>query len=70
MPPGNDDTSFFRALARGLGLGNFLKYKTIDIRERVESALLTGDLILVLDEAQRLWGDRNQRYAHTAGSTG
>ena len=64
VPPGADDTSFFRALARGLGLGSFLKYKTIDIRERVESVLLTGDLILVLDEAQRLWPDRNQRYAH------
>jgi hypothetical protein len=62
VPPGNDDTSFFRALARGLGLGNFLKYKTGDIRERVESVLLTGDLILVLDEAQRLWPQMNQRY--------
>jgi hypothetical protein len=66
VPPGNDDTSFFRALARGLGLGNFLKYKAIDIRERVESVLLTGDLLLVLDEAQRLWPECWQRYARPA----
>lgn len=64
VPPGSDDTSFYRALARGLGIGNFLKYKAIDIRERVESVLLSGDLILVLDEAQRLWPERSQRYAH------
>jgi hypothetical protein len=66
VPTGNDDTSFFRALARGLGLGNFLKYKAIDIRERVESVLLTGDLLLVLDEAQRLWPECWQRYARPA----
>lgn len=66
VPSGNDDTSFFRALARGLGLGNFLKYKTIDIRERVESVLLSGDLALVLDEAQRLWPECWQRYARPA----
>jgi hypothetical protein len=42
-------------MARGLGLGNFLNYKVVQIRERVESVLLTGDLVLVLDEAHRLW---------------
>jgi hypothetical protein len=62
VPPSNDDATFFRALARGLGLGNFLKYKVAEIRERVESVLLTGDLLLVLDEAQRLWPQRNLRY--------
>ena len=62
VPPSNDDATFFRALARGLGLGNFLQYKVTDIRERVESVLLTGDLILVLDEAHRLWPQRNLRY--------
>jgi len=62
IPATNDDASFFRALARGLGLGNFLKYKVAEIRERVESVLLAGDLLLVLDEAQRLWPQRNLRY--------
>lgn len=62
VPAGNDDATFFRTIARGLGLGNFLKYKAADIRERVESVLLTGDILLVLDEAQRLWPQRNIRY--------
>ncbi|HEV2453098.1 MAG TPA: ATP-binding protein [Verrucomicrobiae bacterium] len=62
VPPGNDEVGFFRALARGLGLGNFLKYKSCDIRDRVESVLLTRDILLVLDEAQRLWPQRNLRY--------
>lgn len=62
VPTGNDDTGFFRALARGLCIGQFLQYKATDIRERVESVLLTGDLVLVLDEAQRLWPQRNLRY--------
>ncbi len=62
IPATNDDASFFRAMARGLGLGNFLKYKVTEIRERVESVLLAGDLILVADEAQRLWPQRNLRY--------
>ena len=62
VPPGNDDASFFRALARGLGLGNFLNYKVVEIRERVESVLRAGDIVLVMDEAQRLWPQRNLRY--------
>ena len=62
VPPGNDDAAFFRALARSLGLGNFLNYKVVQIRERVESVLLTGDILLCLDEAQRLWPQCNLRY--------
>ena len=50
VPPGNDDASFFRALARGLGLGSFLNYKVVEIRERVESVLREGDIVLVMDE--------------------
>jgi hypothetical protein len=62
VPPSNDEASFFRALARGLGLGNFLQYKVTEIRERVESVLLTGDILLVLDEGQRILPQRNLRY--------
>src|SRR5208282_5042242 len=61
VPTSNDEASFFRALARGLGLGNFLNYKVVQIRERVESVLLTTDILLVLDESQRLWPQRNLR---------
>jgi histone H3/H4 len=62
VPTGNDEATFFRALARGLGLGNFLNYKVGEIKSRVESILLTGDIILVLDESQRLWPQMNLRY--------
>ena len=55
VPPGNDEIGFFHALGRGLGLGNFANYSTTQMRERVESVLLTGDIMVVLDEAQRLW---------------
>jgi hypothetical protein len=62
VPPSNDEISFFRALSRGLGLGSFLNYKMGEIRDRVESVLLTGNLVLVLDESQRLWPQKNYRY--------
>ena len=62
VPPSNDESSFFRALARGLGIGSSLQYKLGELRERVESVLLTGDLLLVLDEAHRLWPQMNLRY--------
>jgi hypothetical protein len=61
VPSGNDDVTFFRDLARGLGLGNFLNYKVVQIRERVEQVLRTGNIVLVLDEAQRLWPQTNFR---------
>ena len=61
VPSGNDEITFFHDLARGLGLGNFLNYKAVQIRERVESVLRAGDIVLVLDEAQRLWPQTNFR---------
>jgi hypothetical protein len=61
VPSGSDDSSFFRDMACSLGLGNFLNYKVVQIRERVESVLRTGNLLLVLDEAQRLWPQTNPR---------
>ncbi|MBE0541610.1 MAG: ATP-binding protein [Verrucomicrobia bacterium] len=62
VPTGNDDTGFFRALARGLGIGSFHQLKACELRERVETVLLTGDLLLCLDEAHRLWPETNFRY--------
>jgi len=64
VPTGNDDISFFRAIARGIGLGNFINYKATEIRERVEAVLFTGQLLLVLDEGKRLWPQRNLRYGY------
>ena len=37
---------------------NFLNFKLSEIRECVEAILRTGDIILILDEAQRLWPQR------------
>lgn len=64
VPSSNDDIGFLRAVARGIGLGNFLKYKATEIRERVEAVLITGQLLLVLDEAHKLWPQMNYRYGH------
>jgi len=62
VPPSNDETHFFRSMARSLGLGCSLQKKLGELREGVNSVLLTGDLLLVLDEAHRLWPQRNPRY--------
>jgi hypothetical protein len=62
VPTGNDQKDFFRALALGLGLGSFQQYKAGEIRAMVESMLITGDILLCLDEAHRLWPQMNLRY--------
>ena len=61
VPPGCDERGLFHSIARGLGLGNFTSYSPREILERVEAVLLTGDLMLVLDEAQRLWPQKTTR---------
>ena len=63
VPPSNDEASFYRAIARALGLGNFLNYKNVQIRERVEYVLQTGGIFLVLNHAERLWPQKNLREA-------
>jgi hypothetical protein len=63
VPPSNDDASFYRAIAQAIGLGNFLNYKNVQIRERIEFVLQTGNLLLVLNQAQRLWPQKNLREA-------
>ena len=63
VPPSNADTVFYRALARGLGLGSFQNYRPDDLRARVESVLLTGDILICLDEAHWLWPQAAHRDA-------
>jgi hypothetical protein len=63
VPPSNDEASFYRAIARALGLGNFTNYKNVQIRERVECVLRSGDIMLVLNHAQNLWPQKNLREA-------
>ena len=62
-PASGDDISFFRAIARSLGVSSSLQMKAAELRSRVEEALSTGDLMLVFDEAHYLWPQSWQRYA-------
>ncbi len=63
VPCSNDDVSFFRAIARALGVSSSLQLKSTEIRARVEEVLQSGDLMLVLDEAHYMWPQSWQRYA-------
>lgn len=54
---GNDFIGFVRAIAKELGIEGHLSLTISEITDRVESVLLSGDLLLCLDEAQRLWGE-------------
>jgi hypothetical protein len=55
VPPGNDDRSFYAAIAESLGVANGLSRTGQEIKSRVEEALRASGLMLVLDEASRLW---------------
>jgi hypothetical protein len=59
VPPGNDDFGFYRALSRGLGVSINLNSKANELRDRVEEVLLSGDILLCLDEAHRAWPQTN-----------
>jgi histone H3/H4 len=51
----SDDMSFYRAIAKALGVSITLTSKAQDLRMRIEEALQPGNLVLVLDEAHYLW---------------
>ena len=63
VPCSNDDSGFFRAIGRALGVSASLQLKASEIRNRVEEVLQKGDLMLVLDESQYCWPQSWQRYA-------
>jgi hypothetical protein len=50
-----DEMSFFRAIARALGVSINLNSKAQELRQRIEDTLQAGDLMLVIDEAHYLW---------------
>jgi hypothetical protein len=60
-PASNDDHSFFLGLAKVLGLPANLKSKAFELRERIEQALVSGEITLVIDESARLWPMTNIR---------
>jgi hypothetical protein len=63
VPASNDEASFYRAIAKAVGLGNFLNYKNVQIRERVEFFMQTSGICLVLNHAENLWPQKNLREA-------
>lgn len=50
-----DDMSFYRDIARALGLACGMQMKTAKIRHRIEETLREQQILLVLDEADYLW---------------
>ena len=50
-----DEMSFFRAIAKALGVSINLNSKAQELRQRIEDTLQGGDLLLVIDEAHYLW---------------
>ena len=50
-----DEMSFFRAIAKALGVSINLNSKAQELRQRIEDALQGGDLVIVIDEAHYLW---------------
>ena len=47
--------SFFRAIAKTLGVSINLNSKAQELRQRIEETLQGGDLVFVIDEAHYLW---------------
>jgi hypothetical protein len=61
VPSSADDITFFMALARALGITIESTVKRIKLQPRIEAALRTGDLTLILDESANLWPSQNHR---------
>jgi hypothetical protein len=55
VPSAGDDQSFFRTIATALGLSSSLKLKAVEMRERIEATLCSGDLELIFDQAEFLF---------------
>jgi hypothetical protein len=55
LSSGGEQTGFFRDLARSLGVCSTAQRKALEMRARVEDALCTQHLLLVIDEADWLW---------------
>ncbi len=62
-PSSNDDTGFFKAIARALGVSISRNSKAIQLRDRCEEVLQQGHLTLVLDEAHYCWPQSSYRAA-------
>ena len=63
VPCSSDDISFFRAIAKALGVSSSLKLKSAELRLRIEETLANGDLALIFDEGHYCFPQNWQRYA-------
>lgn len=55
LSSGTAFTSFFRDLAKSVGVGCSTQKKASEMRVRIEDALLTQHLLLVIDEGDYIW---------------
>ena len=60
VPPGHDDLSFYREIARSLGTAGGASYSPAKIKRRVEDAIQDCGIMLVFDEAQFLFSQQNE----------
>jgi len=61
VPSTNDDIGFFRAIGKSLGLSRAGSWKAVDLRQRIEDVLQSGDLLIAFDEAHYLWPSKDFR---------
>ncbi len=55
LESGFDEKTFFRSIAKAIGVSSSSSLKAIDMRVRIEDMLQQGDIVLVIDEAWTLW---------------
>jgi hypothetical protein len=63
MPAVTEDAGFYRAIAAAIGATSALSLKGIQLRGRVELALQSSRIMLVIDNAHYLWPQSNRRQA-------
>ena len=61
LPSSNDDRSFYAAIAEAVGVARGSAYNGQQIKLKVEEALRSSGLFLVLDEAQFAWPQKYNR---------
>ncbi len=63
VPSSNDDISFFRSIAAGIGSASGFSMKGVQLRERIEATLPISKHLIVFDNAGYLWPQNNRREA-------
>jgi hypothetical protein len=62
VPPGSDEKNLLRDIAEAFGLSKNNNVKKQDLSVRVREVAETGDLVLCLDEAHRLWNTTTRNF--------